>query len=237
MFICSVTPMFSLRVLWTQLDKREITFVSIICFEGPSAVGKTTTADAFRADYEAFVVPEVNALFSRPEDEPADWYLERQVERYSIAQENNKANRTVILDGDPFQPLWYGWVYGYVTQQRLDFMEQFYGPRILAGTIAFPDLYIVFGTSENELGSRRKSDTSRRRVNFEKHLKIIEPQQRYFHAMNRFSPGRVQFLEAESVHRNLEFIRKSILRMNAYTVKEPSALFENITKWLKEYIA
>ena len=229
--------MFSLRVLWTQPGKWEVASVSIICFEGPSAVGKTTTADAFSADYDAFVVPEVNALFSRPEDEPADWYLERQVERYSIAQENNRANRTVILDGDPFQPLWYGWVYGYVTQQSLDFMEQFYGPKILAGTIAFPDLYIIFDTNKVELRNRKESDTHRQRRNFEKHLKMIEPQQRYFCAMNRFSPGRVQFLEAESIHRNLEFIRNSFSGTNLYTVKESSVLFENVIEWLEEYVA
>lgn len=209
----------------------------IICFEGPSAVGKTTTAEAFRADDGVFTVSEVNALFDRPKDEPADWYLERQVERCILAKRENQLNHPVILDGDPFQPLWYGWAYGYIAGQNLDFIEQLYKTKILDGTLAFPDLYIIFSTSEDRLRSRRKGDTLRQRRNFEKHLEMIEPQQHYFHAMNRFSLGRVQFLEAENVYINLEFIRKNILGIGANTADESLNLFENMIAWLRKHRA
>src|SRR5215204_5437527 len=101
--------------------------MSIICFEGASAVGKTTTAKALKDD-GAFVVPEVNQLFNRPENEAFEWYFERQVERWRIAEQQSKIYDLVILDGDPFQPLWYNWAYDFVGWQKLDFMEQFYRP-------------------------------------------------------------------------------------------------------------
>jgi hypothetical protein len=85
----------------------------IICFEGASAVGKTTTADCFKTTGGAFVVPEVNLLFERPEDAPPEWYFERQVQRWQIAQEQSSFYRLVILDGDLFQPLWYSWAYNF----------------------------------------------------------------------------------------------------------------------------
>ncbi|HEY8560173.1 MAG TPA: AAA family ATPase [Pyrinomonadaceae bacterium] len=77
----------------------------IICFEGASAVGKTTTSNALRDERGARVVPEVNQLFARPENEPAEWYFERQVERWRIARERSRRGALVVLDGDPFQPL------------------------------------------------------------------------------------------------------------------------------------
>lgn len=209
----------------------------IICFEGPSAVGKTTTANALKADYGAFIVPEVNELFDKPRDAPADWYLERQVERWAIALEQNRSNRLVVLDGDPFQPLWYGWTYGYEGQQNLDFMEQFYQSRILDKTIAFPDLYIIFGTSEDELRKRRESDLSRQRRGFEKHLGMIEPQQRYFYTMSSYSPGRVCSLEAETIQTNIRFVQKSVFRMNNRAEDESMGLCQNMIQWMKEHKA
>lgn len=200
----------------------------MICFEGPSAVGKTTTANAFKADCGAFIVPEVNELFDTPRDAPADSYLERQVERWAIALEQNRSNRLVVLDGDPFQPLWYGWTYGYEGQQNLDFMKQFYRPRILDKTIAFPDSYSIFGTNEDELRKRRKSDPFRQQRGCEKHLGMIEPQQRYFYTMSSFSPSRVCSLEAETVETNIRFVQKSVFKINTRAEDKSMGLFQNM---------
>lgn len=206
----------------------------VICFEGASAVGKTTTADSLRAKYGAFVVPEVNLLFDRPEAESAEWYFERQVERLVIAQEQIKFHPLVILDGDPFQPLWYNWAYNFESWQNLDFMEQFYQPKIQNKTIGFPDLYFVFSTNEIELRKRKDGDTSRRRRGFETHLKMIEPQCRYFRAMQSFSPSRVFFLEAKSVKTNIKFVRERISVFSKHSETESKVLFGRIFQWLRE---
>ncbi|MDB5084831.1 MAG: chloramphenicol acetyltransferase [Bacilli bacterium] len=57
----------------------------LICIEGASAVGKTTTYREFARRYNAYLVPEVNALWKHPNPEPTYWYFERQVERWRIA--------------------------------------------------------------------------------------------------------------------------------------------------------
>ena len=54
----------------------------LVCFEGPSAVGKTTLARQLANTLGATVIPEVAMLFSRPADPPPTWYFERQVERW-----------------------------------------------------------------------------------------------------------------------------------------------------------
>ena len=103
----------------------------IVCFEGPSAVGKTTMAQQLAHTLGAIVIPEVNMLFSRPADPPPTWYFERQVERWQQAMTAVRSTDLVILDGDPFQPFWYNWAYHYVGWERwipwLPFMSHRYG--------------------------------------------------------------------------------------------------------------
>jgi thymidylate kinase len=206
----------------------------IICFEGASAVGKTTTANAYKVSYEAFVVPEVNFLFDRPRNEVPEWYFERQVDRWSIALEQSKIHSLVILDGDPFQPLWYCWAYNYVGWQSLDFMEQFYRPRIRDKIINFPDSYFVFSTNEAELRKRKAGDASRQRRGFETHLKMIKPQLRYFQALQAFSPNRVCFLEAENIEMNVKFVQDRVFDLARNNEIESEALFDRIIQWLRE---
>lgn len=209
----------------------------IICFEGPSAVGKTTTANALEASYGAFVVPEVNQLFSRPQNPPTEWYFERQADRWSVALEQTKSQHLVILDGDPFQPLWYCWAYDFVGWHNLSFIEQFYRPRIQNEMIGFPDLYIIFSAGEGELRKRKISDSSRKRRGFEKHLKMIEPQRRYFEGMQTFSPNKVLFLKAETIDMNVEFIQKSVSNLIKDNRSESEMLLNKMTRWLREHNA
>ncbi|HEY9650862.1 MAG TPA: AAA family ATPase, partial [Coleofasciculaceae cyanobacterium] len=91
----------------------------LICLEGASAVGKTTTSKALAERYGAYIVPEVNQLFQPPTPEPIYWYFERQVERWTLAQSQLKNHDLVVLDGDPFQPLWYNWAFDFVDCQPL----------------------------------------------------------------------------------------------------------------------
>ena len=205
----------------------------IICFEGASAVGKTTTAAKFESEYGAVVVPEVNQLYDRPENEPAEWYFERQVERWSIAREQSKLHSLVILDGDPFQPLWYCWAYDFVGWQSLNFMERFYKPKVLNQTIKFPDLYFIFSIDEDELRRRKQNDATRQRHGFEPHLKMIEPQRRYFETMQKFAPNRVRFLRAETIDTNIEFVQKSVAGLIENNEIKPEKLFDQIMEWLR----
>jgi thymidylate kinase len=205
----------------------------VICFEGASAVGKTTTANAFKAG-GAYVVPEVNLLFERPQEERAEWYFERQVERWSMAQAAQDSYSLVILDGDPFQPLWYNWAYDFEGRQDLNFMERFYKPRVLNKTIEFPDLYFILSTTQAELRNRKAGDAGRKRRGFETHLKMIEPQRRYFQAMRAHSPNRVFFLEAHSIEANVEFVQTRLSGSIEPGKDESAVLFDKMIQWLRE---
>ncbi len=162
----------------------------IICFEGPSAVGKTTLSQSLFPDFQP--IPEVNQLFSRPIDAPKLWYFQKQVERYQMAR---KATRDVILDGDIFQPLWYNWVYDYPPEfpSKME-TTRFYQSNIEQQTMAFPDLYFIFNVSEEQLRQRKQADATRTRRHFEHHLQLIAPQQRYFRYLKKLGFA-VEFIE------------------------------------------
>ena len=175
----------------------------IICLEGPSAVGKTTTCAALAAQKNASVVPEVNALFERPAQAPADWYLERQVERWEIAQKHSANDRLVVLDGDVFQPLWYNWSFGFAKYQPLDALTDFYRPRIEAGVIGFPDHYVHLFIDENALRLRKEADQTRSRRGFDSHLRLLQTQPRYFEVLSGLMPSRVHGVEAKKCRNEL----------------------------------
>ena len=204
----------------------------IICLEGPSAVGKTTTCSALVEHNNAYVVPEVNALFERPAQAPADWYLERQVERWEIAQQHSANDRLVVLDGDVFQPLWYNWSFGFAEYQPLDTLSAFYRPRIEAGLIGFPDHYVHLFIDENELRLRKEADQTRTRRGFDSHLRLLQTQPRYFEMLAGLMPGRVHSIEAKSVETNLRHIFECSA-MPVPTAMTPLEIFDKIAEWLQ----
>ncbi|WKA54989.1 AAA family ATPase [Planococcus shixiaomingii] len=204
----------------------------IICLEGASGVGKSTTSRELIKRWDAYIVPEVNELFKRPPVMPENWYFERQVERWEIAQEKSHKYEWVVLDGDVFQPLWYNWSYNFeVFGQSLEKICDFYRAHLESGTVAFPDHYFLLCVGVAELRKRKENDATRRRENFEKHLKIIEPQKRYFQEMDRRATGYVNFIEAAEVQKNVE----RIVAANAASLDRQNSLdlFDGMTDWLK----
>ena len=115
----------------------------IICLEGPSAVGKTSTCQALANRMGAVIVPEVNALFSRPNPEPEYWYLQRRVKRWDLACQASAKNSLAVLDGDPFQPFWYNWSFGFDGYQGMDHLSTFFRPLVASGHLQYPDRYFL----------------------------------------------------------------------------------------------
>lgn len=204
----------------------------IICLEGPSAVGKTTTCAALAEQVGAFVVPEVNALFARPVEASPNWYLECQAARWEIAQRQQEQHGLAVLDGDLFQPLWYNWAFASAGYQDLEALSRFFRPLIEAGLIGFPDYYFCLMTSENELRRRRDADETRTRRSFDAHLKLVQVQPRYFGAMSRLAPGMVHFVEAESAETNLRSISGKLAAPISNSV-DALSLFDHLIEWLQ----
>ena len=205
---------------------------AIICLEGASAAGKTTLSHAIAARTGAAVIAEVWALFERPSPEPPLWYLERQVERWRFAVESAGKHGLSILDGDPFQPLWYGWAYGFIEPHTLTTVRSFYHDAIAVESLAFPDRYILLTVSEPELRARKQGDLSRSRRNFAKHVSLLRHQPRYFATMNTTSPGRVHVLDASAPVTALAEIAISAIRIQQ-RVEDSLTLLEYLADWLR----
>ncbi len=205
----------------------------IICFEGASAVGKTALSKYLRGNFNAYVIPEVNLLFQRTPDEPKFWYFERQVERRKMAADASKTYEIVILDGDPFQPLWYNWSYDFDFGEPLEEITAFYRRELAVGKIAFPDKYFILSVKSDELRKRKTNDASRTRKNFERHLRFIEPQRAYFNFIKSINSDLVKFIENEEIEKSAEKVVNSI-GDNFARLKKPEslALFDAIKNWL-----
>lgn len=202
---------------------------SIICFEGPSAIGKSALCESLsNANH---IVPEVNLLFNTEKKTSKFWYYEKQIQRYQFAK---KAERTSILDGDPFQPLWYNWVYGYppmfCTKEET---YNFYRNQLSQEAISFPDQYIVFETTKETLQTRKSKDKNRQRRNFEKHLKFIEPQKRYFHFLKEYTDIKVEFVTYETIEKAKLIVQTLIENRSPNTIINLKQ-FEEIVTWLNE---
>jgi hypothetical protein len=205
---------------------------AIICLEGASAAGKTTLSHALAARTGAAVIAEVWALFERPSPEPPMWYLERQVERWRFAVESVGKHGLSILDGDPFQPLWYGWTYGFIEPHTLSMVISFYHDAIAAGSLAFPDRYILLAVAEPELRARKQGDTSRLRRNFAKHVSLLRHQPRYFATMNKISPGLAYVLDAGAPVTPLAETAIAAIR-SVHRAEDSLTLLEHLADWLR----
>ncbi len=201
-----------------------------ICFEGPSAVGKTTLCQQFANSHE--IIPEVNLLFQRGEDENRYWYLERQVDRFKLATESP---RPAIFDGDIFQPVWYNWIYrDRPNQLNQEEILNFYQTRIRSKEIKFPDVYFVFHASEFLLRQRKERDHGRKRRHFEKHLRLIEPQQEYFHFLKEATHIQVEFIEFSDLHSTYAEVN-AVLNGFSATDSDHEEALDFIGEWLKDH--
>ncbi len=122
-----------------------------ICFEGPSAIGKTVLSRSLSDNHT--IIPEVNVLFGKQFGKDL-WYYEKQVECYQMSQQSEKDS---IFDGDIFQPPWYNRTYNYPSEfHSAQTIHQFYLNQLETGTLKFPEIYFIFETDLNTLKKRSR---------------------------------------------------------------------------------
>ena len=204
----------------------------VICLEGPSAVGKTRLAEALERECGAAVVPELDARDAPPIGRSAAWFAERSAERWQLAVARAAAAPFVVLDGDPFKALWFNWIYAADGWEALDIVEPLYRSHLERGALAFPDLYVVLQASADELRARRASDPTRRRRNFETHLRMVRPQRRYFEALRAADPPRVAIVESS---RRPELVGRVTDALRSLPARPPDSrrLLEYAIGWVR----
>lgn len=200
----------------------------IFCLEGASSIGKTTLSRSLAQSAGFHAVPEVRELFIRPSPEPLQWYLECQIKRWEMA-----THHPSILDGDPFQPLWYSWIYPEDGLQSLETLNNFYRPLFESNQIRFPDRYIILMASDATLSNRQIQDQNRKRSNFLKHLRLIAPQKKYFEYMKTLSKDRVQFISAETTKEELKQRTEILISFDIPETPTDLPLFDSMVTWLR----
>jgi len=206
----------------------------IIGFEGASAVGKTSTCKKLAAEHDAFVVEEVSKMFAKPQEgqRHKKWYLDRQVERWTLAKNKEKEHSLVILDGDPIQSLWYRWCFNFEGWNSLVDIRDTYRHEISTGKISFPDKYFILTANEEELRRRKNSDLINTRRNFELHLRFIEPLWRYFNYLSVLRNDYVVFIEATSINQNVEIVISETAHVSKMSTDQALVLFDNLVEWV-----
>ncbi len=205
---------------------------SIICLEGPSAVGKTTLAGELARAIGVEIVAELSAGPPPDIHDSAQWFVERHVERWGQACSLARRAPFVILDGDPFKGLWYDWIYAADGCSGVEANAALYREHVRQGTLAFPDLYVLLHAPEAQLRQRRSGDPTRTRRNFDKHLALIEPQHRYFAALHDAAPGQVLFLETTDRDALVPAIHAAVAALGSRH-RDDAQLLEKLVDWLR----
>lgn len=169
----------------------------IVVVEGISASGKSTWCARHGGSH---VVPENGRLAEAP-DRAADpevaaaFWAERNVERWQQALAVERATGHAVCDTDPLKLhyVWCMWRIGEASDQDWSLELAATRQTIADGRIGFADLYLVADTDVEMARQQARTDTARRRRNFELHARLRSALLEWYAAINMVLPRRVQF--------------------------------------------
>lgn len=167
----------------------------IIVVEGPSGAGKTTwcrTHAGAHALLEA--LPDLTAV-PRDPHAAARFWVERNVARWNDVLERERRDGLVVVDTDPFKLhyVWSRWRTGQATIEQWELERTTSREAFSAGRYALADVVLYADVDEATLRTRRASDPTRTRRNFESHVRLRESSLRWYRALDALDPGRVIF--------------------------------------------
>lgn len=187
--------------------------------------------DGLSAIDGAAVVPELTGS-PPPNTDPGPWFVGRHAAAWAYARDLASTAPLVVIDGDPFKGLWYSWVYDDAATVAV--VAAAYATEVARGRLSFPDLYVVLQADEAELRRRRDGDSTRTRRSFELHLRLIEPQRRYFEALAQAAPGSVIWL---SGHPREEMVGTVLAAVAGPAIPRPDAtrLLTDMARWVASH--
>lgn len=169
----------------------------IVVVEGISASGKTTWCSRHGGEH---VVAEHGRFANAPDraQQPqaaAAFWAERNVDRWQAALRQEAHGGWAICDSDPLKLhyIWSLWQIGEASEQ--DWLMELAATRatVAQKRIGFADCYLVGRIDPQLARVRAKADPTRRRSNFELHVRLQSALLNWYQALEAAVPGRVRF--------------------------------------------
>ncbi len=215
----------------------------ILCFEGAPAVGKSTLAAVLRDQAGWLVLPEVNQLFGKPPPGPrrqAD-YLALTLKRWALAQAGMAEGRTVLLDGDVLQPLWFQACYADEDWGGLAATLDFYREALKAGRLGWPSRYVFVHVDEatraqreRERGLLRGRTATEIEAKIARYRPLAQFQRDYFAALRAAFPALVLEIESRDLLSGARALRRLRPRTEAL---DGEAVLEHVGAWCRQHAA
>ena len=168
----------------------------ILVVEGISASGKTTWCTRHGGPH---VIAEHGRLDGVPEraSDPvaaAVFWAERNVDRWQAALAMEARAQWAVCDSDPLKLhyLWCLWQIGEASTN--DWLTELDATRdtVAQGRIGFADAYILGAIDPQLARQRALADTTRRRSNFELHVRLQQALLSWYSAIEQVLPGSVK---------------------------------------------
>ena len=125
----------------------------------------------------------------------ATFWAERNVDRWQTALAMEDISSWALCDSDPLKLhyIWCLWQIGEASEHDWQIELQATRETITQGRIGFADCYIVGRIDPLLARERAKADTTRRRSNFELHVRLQQALLIWYASMDEVLPGRVRF--------------------------------------------
>jgi hypothetical protein len=136
----------------------------------------------------------------------ARYWVRANTERWSAACDIETDRDWVACDTDPFKLhySWTLWKLGYGSEEYWRASKEFCRDSFQAGTLGIADLILFADLDEVTLRAQKEKDLTSARTRFEVHVQLAPALLRWYEAINRLEPGRVQFhLPAVGLNANL----------------------------------
>ncbi len=162
----------------------------IIVVEGPTASGKTTWVQTHARDV---AVAEATSTAVPPPETTARSWAERGAGRWEEALSTEGRAGIAVCDTDPLKVhySWSLWRVGAGTRSDFERHADAYREMMALDRLGFADAYFVSIPQPGELERRMSGDHSRRRRNFELHVRLGEPLRQWYTALEEVRPGSV----------------------------------------------
>jgi len=184
----------------------------IVALEGALATGKSTIAAYAEDKYGGFCIEEVKEIFDRPKSEPQNWYYERQLDRLLGAKTAELEHDLVMLSGDPYQPVWFNWMFPDWGFEPWQVVLRFFSERQDLGLI--PDFFGFTHVEEDERYKRliarelaRGHDRELAEAKHARYQPMTAVIRAYFESLESTFPGFVVMLETSDLEQSTKEIR------------------------------